>query len=230
MRCPYCGAEVKGYICEYCDSEMTGHQDKSTNHNSDKDYYEKTTYRTQYFEYDGTVSRKNKWIALILCFVAGYYGVHYFYVGRVGKGILYLCTMGLFGIGWIIDIVKILSGNFVDNLGLPLQDGSIPYTTSEEIHRTVQKTRMRSARVHRELSEKGLPQKRNQIITACVYAFLAYSMFLAHSYFSFACFALGAVFAAPFGLNYLEKNGIKVTREIYITVLVIVCVVAIMFN
>lgn len=48
---------------------------------------------------------KNKWIAFFLCLltVCG----HKFYEGKVGMGILYLCTMGLFGVGWIIDIVTL---------------------------------------------------------------------------------------------------------------------------
>lgn len=49
---------------------------------------------------------KDKWIAFFLCLftVCG----HKFYEGKVGMGILYLCTVGLFGIGWIIDLISIL--------------------------------------------------------------------------------------------------------------------------
>ncbi len=51
---------------------------------------------------------KNKWIALTLCIFLGAFGAHYFYEGKAGKGFLYLFTMGLFGIGWIIDIIGYL--------------------------------------------------------------------------------------------------------------------------
>ena len=49
---------------------------------------------------------KNKWVAFFLCLftLCG----HKFYEGKFGMGILYLCTMGLFGIGWIIDLFAIL--------------------------------------------------------------------------------------------------------------------------
>lgn len=49
----------------------------------------------------------NKWIALTLCILFGYFGAHKFYEGKTGMGILYLFTLGLFGIGWIVDIISI---------------------------------------------------------------------------------------------------------------------------
>lgn len=67
-------------------------------------------------------SDKKKGTALILCIFLGIFGAHYFYVGRFGKGILYLFTGGLFIIGWIVDIIKIASGSFVDNVGVPLRE------------------------------------------------------------------------------------------------------------
>jgi len=71
--------------------------------------------------YVTNTSDKSKVKALILCIALGWMGAHYFYVGRVGKGLLYLCTMGLMGIGWLLDIFKILSGGFRDNVGAPLR-------------------------------------------------------------------------------------------------------------
>lgn len=53
--------------------------------------------------------RCNKWTAFFLCLFLGLLGAHKFYEGKTGMGILYIFTLGLFGIGWIIDIVKILS-------------------------------------------------------------------------------------------------------------------------
>lgn len=50
---------------------------------------------------------KNKWVALLLCIFLGGFGAHKFYEGKIGMGILYIFTLGLFGVGWIIDIISI---------------------------------------------------------------------------------------------------------------------------
>lgn len=72
-------------------------------------------------EYVTQTSDKSKGVALVLCICGGLFGLHHFYVGNVGKGILYLFTCGLFMIGWLIDIFKIASGTFKDNAGVPLR-------------------------------------------------------------------------------------------------------------
>ena len=50
----------------------------------------------------------NKWVALVLCIVLGIVGGHKFYEGKIGMGILYFFTMGLFFIGVIVDFITIL--------------------------------------------------------------------------------------------------------------------------
>lgn len=62
-------------------------------------------------------SAKNRIVALMLCIFGGYLGLHHFYVGKIGMGILYICTVGLFGVGWLIDIVKIASKKYADKNG-----------------------------------------------------------------------------------------------------------------
>lgn len=42
------------------------------------------------------------WVTLFF----GLFGVHRFLKHQIGMGILYICTCGLFGIGWIIDLAK----------------------------------------------------------------------------------------------------------------------------
>ena len=51
---------------------------------------------------------KNKWAALCLCLFLGCFGGHKFYEGKIGGGILYLFTAGLFGIGVIVDLIRYL--------------------------------------------------------------------------------------------------------------------------
>ena len=71
--------------------------------------------------YVTNTSDKKRMTALLLCIFFGWFGAHRYYVGKIGTGILYTFTAGLFGIGWIIDIFKILLGTFRDNVGAPLR-------------------------------------------------------------------------------------------------------------
>ena len=50
----------------------------------------------------------NKTNSLILCICGGFLGLHHFYNKQYRKGLLYLFTFGLFYIGWIIDIIRIV--------------------------------------------------------------------------------------------------------------------------
>ena len=60
-------------------------------------------------------------IALLLCFFFGWLGVHRFYVGKIGTGIVMLLTLGGLGIWTLIDIIMIAVGNFKDSSGLPIK-------------------------------------------------------------------------------------------------------------
>ena len=59
-------------------------------------------------------SDKNRTVALLLCIFLGYLGIHRFYVGKVGTGILWLLTGGLCGIGALVDMILIIVGSFKD--------------------------------------------------------------------------------------------------------------------
>ena len=59
--------------------------------------------------------------ALLLCLLLGGLGVHRFYVGKIGTGILMLVTLGGFGIWALIDLIVIAVGSFKDKNGLVLK-------------------------------------------------------------------------------------------------------------
>lgn len=65
---------------------------------------------------------KSKGIAYLLWFVGifGILGLHRFYLGKIGTGVLWFFTGGLFGIGSLIDLFTL--GSKVDN-----------YNTKEEL-------------------------------------------------------------------------------------------------
>lgn len=56
-------------------------------------------------------------VALILCIFLGTFGIHRFYVGKIGTGILMLITMGGFGIWQLIDLIFIVTNKFDDKEG-----------------------------------------------------------------------------------------------------------------
>ncbi len=50
---------------------------------------------------------QSKWLVFILCLFLGIFGVHRFFERKIGTGILYLCTLGICGIGVIVDLINI---------------------------------------------------------------------------------------------------------------------------
>ena len=56
-------------------------------------------------------------ITLVLCLVFGYLGVHRFYSGHTGIGVVQLLTLGGCGIWVLIDLIMILTGKYKDSKG-----------------------------------------------------------------------------------------------------------------
>lgn len=54
----------------------------------------------------------SKLVLFLICFFLGGLGVHRFLVGKIGTGILWLLTGGVFGIGWLVDLILIALGKF----------------------------------------------------------------------------------------------------------------------
>ena len=59
-------------------------------------------------------SPKSRLAAVLLAWFFGVLGVHRFYVGKVGTGILMILTLGGLGIWVLVDMIMILIGSFKD--------------------------------------------------------------------------------------------------------------------
>lgn len=55
------------------------------------------------------VKSKSVGLAYLFLFLAGLFGVHHFYLGKIGRGFGYLVTFGWMGVGPVIDFFTLRS-------------------------------------------------------------------------------------------------------------------------
>ncbi len=55
------------------------------------------------------VRQKEAGIAYLFWFFLGIFGAHQFYLGKVGRGLFYLFTLGVLGLGVLIDLFTLPS-------------------------------------------------------------------------------------------------------------------------
>lgn len=94
--CPLCGCQVEETKTEAPQIVINNsNQNQNTNNNAN-------------FGVPYGARMRNKWTAFFLCLFLGYLGAHKFYEGKIGGGLLYMLTGGLFGIGWVCNTISLL--------------------------------------------------------------------------------------------------------------------------
>ena len=117
--CKFCGSKIheKAVVCPYCGCQVeemasSPQPDRSTpNVIINNNPVNNNNVNVQSYNSGNAAAYGrpiNKWTAFFLCFFLGIFGAHKFYEHKTGMGILYLFTVGLFGIGWLIDLFVIL--------------------------------------------------------------------------------------------------------------------------
>lgn len=118
--CVKCGKEIEDNCvsCPNCGHQVANNQNASMPNIIINNSANANATATAINNGGNGVSQKSKIVTLILAIVLGWIGGHRFYVGKIGTGIIWFFTVGFFGIGWILDIIKVLSGTFKDGAGL----------------------------------------------------------------------------------------------------------------
>lgn len=123
--CKYCGAVIGAdcVVCPACGRQVEPLQSAQQ---------PQPVYVINNVTYGGVA--KSKWAAFFLCLFLGLIGAHKFYEGKIGMGVLYIFTGGLFGIGaiynaavhldpetrsFVLQIIRQLAGFALHNIPHP---------------------------------------------------------------------------------------------------------------
>lgn len=101
--CPTCGCQVAPLKHEQMPMQVPGQQVQITQVQQPQPIQPVQVV----VNYNGDGRPKDKLTALLLCIFLGEWGIHRFYEGRIGTGILWMFTFGLFGLGWLYDVIRI---------------------------------------------------------------------------------------------------------------------------
>lgn len=71
------------------------------------------------------VSKRSRGVALGLCLIGGWFGLHRFYVGKTQTAIAMIFTLGGLGIWALYDLVLIAAGEFRDADDAPLKQWGV---------------------------------------------------------------------------------------------------------
>ena len=104
MKCPSCGAPIKEAECSYCGKV----NEQFFQAEASQPQHIAGTLAMPTQDHDHAQNKEQAIVKFVLCIFLGYFGVHYFYEKKIGLGLLYLFTGGLFGIGWFVDCIRLL--------------------------------------------------------------------------------------------------------------------------
>lgn len=132
--CPVCGREFQSHSvkCPVCKCELINNSSQQqqqskrivtipTSPKNKNDNLKQNVKNSQWTSEDEILYKKAQ-TAFILCLFLGYFGIHRLYMNKIGTGILWLFTGGLFVIGWFIDSI---------NLGIVLGNLSVAKRKSD---------------------------------------------------------------------------------------------------
>ena len=134
MTCTHCGAALTNEtVCPYCRCRVEIPPPTPTAFNPNnppplpvKNHFSQLPAQSRPMPPNSvpiTYVQHYKTPALLLCLVGfiGLSGLHRLYTGKIGTGLLYLFTGGLFGIGTIRDLILIILNHFYDKNDNQLQ-------------------------------------------------------------------------------------------------------------
>lgn len=134
----------------------------------------------------------------LICLFLGLFGGHYFAIGKYKKGVLYFFTVGLLGIGWLKDLIKIATTQDFSAY-LQEQEAIAAEQKQEAIHKQV-------------LENEKLDKYRAEGIPFCPRCHST-SLTANKKGFSLGKAAVGSAVAFPLGLatGMIGKNKIYLT-------------------
>ena len=114
--CDSCKVNINGKaVCKTCIE--SGVFELNSGYKYNKNNYNRINKQGYNNYYAGKSTQKSWLVTLLLCLFVGTLGVHRFYVGKIGTGILQLLTFGGFGIWTLVDFILIACKKFTDAKG-----------------------------------------------------------------------------------------------------------------
>lgn len=109
-------------------------------------------------------SQKEFLPVLLLCFFFGFLGIHRFFVGKMGTGVLMLLTFGGFGLWNIIDFILILTNHFRDSDGLIVMYNRSNNSHHDSIGAAAEIEKLASLKEKGIISEEQFDKKKRQLL------------------------------------------------------------------